>query len=334
MARSLGMFTTYGLEYVFDYLGEERIKTKIVALKDEPTMGTRLEEFTYGIQGHFSYKGPLHVFNLLLNWFDDISFAIFLSENSKRYNEDTYYDGGLLTTYRKNDLSLIDDWRKEKSITNADYLNYATNNYWIDYHFFYMRLFEIVKNAARVKQSSELNIAGTYEVKKNKLTGKIDLEVKTRRKPLTGQYLLYRAAPEWYDLQKIFSDEFEDRYSLKKGNINYLLTVNKNKKALIESMQTDAAGERDRQSTLSLDTDAIMQQLILDYVPNVEKITARYKIEQDAIGGDHLVSNGCLFDIAEYYYAKNDLKKANEITALNNQYNSVWRDMGEYDEDE
>jgi len=335
MERSLGMFTTYGIEYVYGYLGEERIKNKIAELKDKPTMGTRLEEFAYDHQGYFSHTGPLYIFPLLLNWFNDISFAVFLYKNSNRYNELNYYDGGILPTNWKKDLSLIDSMKEQKRITNKEYLNYTISKYWIDYHFFYLRLFEITKNIIREKQSFELNIAGQYEVKKNKLTGKIDLEIKTRRKPLTGQYLLYRILPEWYDLQKIESGEFEDRYSFNKNGNSYALMMNKKENiAVIEPIKIDNVKENYKQSVLALNTDEIMQQLISDYVPNIEKITARYKIEQDAISNNQLVSNGCLFDIAEYYYSINDIKKANEIAVLNNKHSKVWREMGEYDEKE
>ncbi len=80
MSRNLGFFTTYGIEYVYDYLGEERIKERINELKNKPTMGIRLEEFTYGNSGYFSQKGILYIFTLLLDWFKEISFRFFCTK--------------------------------------------------------------------------------------------------------------------------------------------------------------------------------------------------------------------------------------------------------------
>ena len=100
MDRNLGAFTCYGIEYVFDFLGEERIKLRMEALKEKRTgsMGISLEDFTYGDSqySYFSGKGVLWVFDLLIQWFDDIAFVQFLYENSKQYNEDNYHNDGLL----------------------------------------------------------------------------------------------------------------------------------------------------------------------------------------------------------------------------------------------
>lgn len=45
MNRNLGSFTSYGIEYVFDYLGEERIKQRIEGLREKKSgsMGIDLE---------------------------------------------------------------------------------------------------------------------------------------------------------------------------------------------------------------------------------------------------------------------------------------------------
>ncbi|MBK7308331.1 MAG: hypothetical protein IPI88_15810 [Chitinophagaceae bacterium] len=91
MTRNLGFFTSYGIEYVFDYLGEDRIKQKIEELENKTTgsMGISLKEFTYRDDEYryFNGKGVFWVFDLLLQWFDDIGFAQFLYEKSKNYNE-------------------------------------------------------------------------------------------------------------------------------------------------------------------------------------------------------------------------------------------------------
>ncbi len=59
MDRNLGSFTCYGIEYVFDYLGEERIKRRIEELKKKPMglMGISLKDFTYGNPEYSYYSG-------------------------------------------------------------------------------------------------------------------------------------------------------------------------------------------------------------------------------------------------------------------------------------
>ena len=90
MDRNLGAFTCYSIDYVFDFLGETRIKQRIQELEKKPTgsMGISLKDFTYRDAeiSYFSGKGVLWVFDLLIQWFDDIDFSKFLYENSKKYN--------------------------------------------------------------------------------------------------------------------------------------------------------------------------------------------------------------------------------------------------------
>ena len=43
--KELGTFSAYGMEDVFDFLTEERIKQKDLELRDTPTLGTSLSDF-------------------------------------------------------------------------------------------------------------------------------------------------------------------------------------------------------------------------------------------------------------------------------------------------
>ena len=85
MSRGLGFFTCYGIEYVYDFLGKQRISNKILELKDQPTMGIRFEDFVYD-DPNYSYaneKGIFWVFTLILDWFkDDIDLHFSISANS------------------------------------------------------------------------------------------------------------------------------------------------------------------------------------------------------------------------------------------------------------
>ena len=150
MNRNLGFFTSYGIEYVFDYLGEDRIKQRIQELKEKPTgaMGIGLEDFTYrDSEGcYFSGKGVLWMFDLLLQWFSDKEFAQFLYEKSKIYNETNYHDGGLLKTNWEKHVETLNLFLN----SNPEHKVYVEvnkiNPYWKEYHFFYGQLSKIFMN--------------------------------------------------------------------------------------------------------------------------------------------------------------------------------------------
>ena len=215
MYRNLGAFTCYGIEYVFDYLGEDKINLRIEELEKKSTgsMGISLKDFTYSDAEdcYFGGKGVLWVFDLVIQWFDDIELVLFLYKNSKKYNEDNYQNGGLLKKkwehYIESLNLLLDGTDEHKVYVEVNKINH----YWMEYHFFYMQLSKSFKKSFKKIKELELDLIGSYEYNKNKLTGKILLEIKTRRKPLSGQYLFYREGFVWFDLEPI---EVNDNFSI------------------------------------------------------------------------------------------------------------------------
>lgn len=151
MNRNLGFFTSYGIEYVYDYLGEDRIKQRIKGLKEEPTgsMGIDLEDFTYrdGEYRYFSGKGVLWIFaHCLLQWFNDEEFAKFLYKKSKEYNEGNYHDGGWLKKNWKKHVELLNDMINSDPQNKVSWEANKINPYWMEYHFFYRQLSKIFIN--------------------------------------------------------------------------------------------------------------------------------------------------------------------------------------------
>lgn len=147
MNRNLGAFKSYGIEYVFDYLGEERIKQRIEGLKEKKSgsMGIDLEGFTYPDSGtsYYSGKGVLWVFTVLIQWFNDIEFVQFLYESSKKYNEDNYHDGGLLKKKWHEHVELLNEMIKGNPNESANYEVNKLNPYWMELHFFYRQVSKI-----------------------------------------------------------------------------------------------------------------------------------------------------------------------------------------------
>jgi hypothetical protein len=150
MNRNLGAFTSYGIEYIFDYLGEERIKQRIEELKKKKTgsMGIDLESFSYADSdnSYFDGKGVFWVFDLLIQWFDDIEFVLFLYENSKKYNEDNYFDGGILKKKWCEYIELVNSMIKRNPNKNAYFEVNKLNPYWMELHFFYRKVSKIFIN--------------------------------------------------------------------------------------------------------------------------------------------------------------------------------------------
>lgn len=156
MAKNLGFLTSYGLEYVYDFIGKERIDHKVKELENVATMGTRLEDFIGGDAdySYYSGKGPLYIFQLMFNWFKhDLNLALFLYEKSKKYTEENYIkDEPFRSMWDKNIISLdrsIKKWTSDYPISREGLENEKINPYWMEYHFFIHVIMNILfKHAA------------------------------------------------------------------------------------------------------------------------------------------------------------------------------------------
>jgi hypothetical protein len=138
MKGKFGFFTSYEIEYVHNFLGDERIKTKLEELKNKPTMGIRFEDFlTHDTEyAYFSGKGVLWVLGLLLNWFNDLDLTLFLYEKSKNYNEDNYFIEGTLRDHWMENIKSKDRMIKVEPEQKNYWESQKLNPYWMEYHFF------------------------------------------------------------------------------------------------------------------------------------------------------------------------------------------------------
>jgi len=78
----------------------------------------------------------------------------------------------------------------------------------------------------------------------------------------------------------------------------------------------------------------ITQEMIDDYLKNFNEISVRIKQDVEGINpsAGNVLTNGCLWEIHDYYENKGDHIKADEIAKLNNSCD-VWRSMPEYEEE-
>lgn len=328
MDRNLGAFTCYGIEYVFDYLGEKRIKLRIKELAEKPMglMGISLDDFTYhdAENSYFNGKGVLWVFDLLIQWFDDIEFVQFLYESSKKYNEDNYHDGGLLKKKWYDYIELLNGMIKRNPNKGINYEINKLNPYWMEFHFFYMQLSKNINKAFKNLKEIELDLTGLYKFQKGKLTGRILLEFKTRRKPLTGQYLMYKKDFVWYNLEPKEMHDNLSIYEFTKNKNRYSLILEKDKlSARIELLKLNPYAEEYNSILQNIKLDQLWNEVVANYIENFKEISLRVK--QDCLRYPNaLLSNGIMWEICNYYKHGNNHQKAAEIAKLNNTYFDVW----------
>lgn len=194
MERNLGAFNCYGIEYVFDYLGEERIKQRIQRLKEKPTgsMGISLEEFTYGNPeySYFSGKGVLWVFDLLIQWFDDIEFVQFLYENSKKYNVDNYHNSGLIKRKWSEYIELLDRMIKKNPNESTSYEVNKLNPYWMELHFFYSQVSKVFINE---------ELIGNYTKNFKEISMRIEKDFSSNHNSLVSNGLMWNICDYYED---------------------------------------------------------------------------------------------------------------------------------------
>jgi hypothetical protein len=330
MSRNLGAFSCYGIEYVFDFLGEEKINSQIHYLESTSTgsFGITLRDFTFNEADsmYFSGNGVLWVFSLLMEWFNEIQFDIFLYQSSRNYHELTYYSNNILRT------KWLDHLKIENHISivtkNIDPKQAEVNSYWTDYHFFYMTLSKHIIQELQ-KKKNDFNIIGSYTVNKNKLFGNILLEIKTRRKPLTGQYLMYREAFVWYNLELKELTKNTSIYQFSKDNNLYNLIVDQNaSKARIELSESLSNEENNTRPISKIDLENIWSKIIDDYTINLSKISSAIRVTTATFSNER-ITNGVMRDIYEYYIQQKEYNKAKTIAELNNTHLDVWAEIPE-----
>jgi hypothetical protein len=148
-----GYLSVYGIENIYDFIGEDRINKKILEFSTKATMGIRLEELVLGIDKKGFYnKGPIDCMAILLNYFKDSDIIEFLFDKLKDFNEESYMKNTLWSSNRLTEInSLIQIFEKREKNANSTvaqlnelktHLHY--NYYFIDYHFFLIALYRIL----------------------------------------------------------------------------------------------------------------------------------------------------------------------------------------------
>lgn len=185
MKRELAFFTCYGIEYVYDFLGKERIDKKIEELMNSPTMGLRLERIAYGDPnyGYVERKGVLWIFDILINSFfkDELDLVVFLYQKSKGYNENNYFEGGFLKEKWEDSLIGLDKMIA-RNPNDAEYWeSQKITPYWIDYHYFISTMIKPLMIYKRYQADKEIEtllseIYDAYSANSEKIIQRLKLD--------------------------------------------------------------------------------------------------------------------------------------------------------------
>lgn len=185
MARNLGFLTAYGIEDIYDFIGEERMKNKILEYKDKPTMGFELEDFigsTYNFSDG-SKEGPIWVMNTFFySWFkNDLDVAIFLYEKSKKYTEENYIElEPFRTLWNKHleSLKFQTELEKKYGLPSIDLSGQTINPYWIEFHFFIQQVVTLFMGNRTDEKINRLldEIFSNYLENSEKLTNSIKMD--------------------------------------------------------------------------------------------------------------------------------------------------------------
>jgi len=330
MKRKLGFFTSYEIEYVFDFLGESRIKQKIAELKDNPTMGITLNEFTYKDPetSYFYGKGILSLFVILTKWFNDAEFIFFLYEKSKKYNESNYHESHVLKKNWKEYQDSMELMIKTNPENKDTWKSNQINPYWLEYHFFFTTISQKLKEANKQNKILKTDFTGTYSINKNRMRGEIELEIKKRRKPLTGEYLLHRENSIWFNLEPINIGQNLSVYEFTKDKNIYTLQVDTTiNKAEIKSNTPTKPVKEPHETTSNKEIYAITNDLSVNYISNFKNISLRIREDTSLMVNGTTIINRVILDIIDFYIENKLKHKADEIITLNNSFSNIWTNI-------
>lgn len=329
-----GTFSAYDIDYVYEFLGKERVEDRIAGSQDYAAMGIPFKEFVER-EVSFNNRGALYVFSEILGYFDnDVDLAIFLYDKSKIYNEGNYHDTPNAKKKFEEYIAKIRMIIESRPENEGNLKTKLQSNYWIDYHYFYSQIFQILhqslKDASRLQKELCIDFEGSYVVNKDKIIkDNLTLEIKIRRKPKTDKYILFREDGIYYDLRELEYDIYEFKSLGRKFkvivqggiceiiNLGFTTIDNNNQNLIVPAYARQ-----------------ILNEIIERYIPNYCSITDRMGVE---FGWEKPPTNGFIFDAISFYHSEGNIEGVKRLTEIGssipNTWNVNWLDNLE-DEDE
>lgn len=209
--NNLGYFSKYDIEFVYDFIGNDKILKKLEELKLQPSFGMSFNQFVNDNSYSESYevRGSLDAFCLILVYFNnDYELAHFLYQKSKNLNFVNYYES----------KNLSEKWRQAnnsyKKSLEFKHLNFLPpiNRYWIEYHFFTIAIVEVFMESRMRQKLLNSTLDGVYKkCEKDYINDEgTVIRIKKRRKPNVGNFLFLEKIENFEcDLDNISLDILE-----------------------------------------------------------------------------------------------------------------------------
>jgi hypothetical protein len=314
----LGVFTVLEVEDIYYEMPNE-LTAKLNAENPSIGMGTSWNSYMNRGLGATD-RGPLDLFTLLITQiYPNTDFAIKLYEKSKIYNDENYVNTEnfrvLLERFQEMDRTLISIGMEPKGRHN----NLGAIRYWVEYHFFFSRLIECllksIENDLKLKMELTIDFEGQYSFIKGFLkSDNLSLEIKTRRKPGVGKYLLLRNKKIHYNLIEIENNHFVFESAGRKYSINLNDSLCEIKKMGSTTIDVNSIKTIDTRQNVIID-------LIENYCLHFNKITDHLGF---AFGWEKPPSNGFLNRAVEFYKDIGDFEKIGQLFSIAKSRPNTW----------
>lgn len=158
--KELGTFSAYGMEDVFDFLTEERIKQKDLELRNTPTLGTLFSDFI-SRECVSVPSGEIRFFFTLLTFFsNDLDLLLYLYNKSKSYSEANYPVKASLKEMWTKHLESMNRLIKKRPEDALSFESSKRSYYWLDYDLFYQTLLSKLLTFFNHQKLSSLHLVG------------------------------------------------------------------------------------------------------------------------------------------------------------------------------
>lgn len=275
--KNYGTFSAYGMEDLYHFLTEKRIKEKLIESKGIPTLGTSFEDFI-SKEWVKSPSGELYYFIRLLGYFPiELDLALHLYHKSKNFSESNYPEKKSLKLIWNDHLTSMEGMIKRNPADKATYISEKRSIYWMEYDLFYVELIKNLVFNFNLQKFSNLIIEGEFERKGSKIiTSEIEILFKSKRKPKVGHYLTFKSDLFLMDIKIDLTEIQENIFNFDTVFGSYRLELSKVKAKIY---QTNLISNENINLIETTNFLEIIGEMTSSYINNFEKITERYTNE-------------------------------------------------------
>jgi hypothetical protein len=272
--KELGTFSAYGMEDVFDFLTEERVKQKDLELRDKPTLVTSFSDFI-SRECVSSTGGEFHFFFMMLIYFpNDLDLVKYLFKKSKSYSEANYPVKASLKEMWVRHLESMDRLIKKRPEDALSLESSKRSYYWLEYSLFYKALLSRLLTFFNQQKLSSLRLVGEFK-RKGSLIFDPEFEIVYRAhpKPKTG-YSLTIKSELLLENVKIELIEGSNGFSRFKTIFkSYQIEFSKEN---VKITELELFSNEQIRQIKETDFLTLIGEVIDNYIKNFEKISHRY----------------------------------------------------------